>query len=56
MEEKETNFGIYRSSTVGSKLKETLDEMLRTREITKEISDQVFSRLTQGLMSIYRAV
>ena len=39
MEDKE--FQIYRMSTVGLKLKETLDEMLKAREITQEIYDQV---------------
>lgn len=41
MEDKEESYEIYRCTTVGVKLKETLDEMLRAREITQVIYDKM---------------
>ena len=33
-------YEIYRMTTIGTKLKETLEEMLKAREITQEIYDR----------------
>ena len=44
MEEKENNFTIYESTTIGSKLKETLEEMMDAKEITEAIKNRIFSK------------
>ena len=37
MEQPKTEYVIYRHTTIGEKLSETLQEMLDNREITKEM-------------------
>ena len=49
MEEKQSGFGIYRKTTLGEKLKETLDEMLEAKEITDKIYTEMLDQFDEAI-------